>query len=121
MKSIKDFKFKIQFNLEERKNHFNNIMMKCSNKIPVIIEKAPTSKIKEFIKTKFLLPKDMKISVLIRLIRNKLDISYTTAVYLIVASKFVITGCELLSEIYQKYKDKDNFLYIRYVEQLTFG
>ena len=32
MKSIKDFKFKIQFNLDERKNYFNNIMMKCSNK-----------------------------------------------------------------------------------------
>ena len=58
MKSIKDFKFKIQFNLEERKKDFDNIMKNCTNKIPVIIEKDPTSKIKEIVKTKYLLPKD---------------------------------------------------------------
>ena len=121
MKSIKDFKFKIQFNLEERKKDFDNIMKNCTNKIPVIIEKDPTSKIKEIVKTKYLLPKVLTMYELIRFIRNKLDISYSTAIYLIVAYKFAITGCELLSEIYQKHKDKDNFLYIRYVEQLTFG
>ena len=121
MKSIKDFKFKMQFNLEERKMDFANIMKNCSNKIPVIIEKEPTSKIKEIVKTKFLLPQNLKLSELIRFIRNKLDITYTTAIYLIAAYKFAITGSELLSEIYQKYKDKDNFLYIRYSEQLTFG
>jgi len=66
MKSInKDFKYYIQFNLEERKKDFNYIMMKCSNNILVIIEKDPTSKFKE--KKKIFL----KIS---EYIRNKLEI-----------------------------------------------
>ena len=122
MKVIGQFNYKIQFNLEERKKDFEKAMKNCTNKIQVIIERGYNSTLKQIKKTKYLLPSDLKIGELMRLIHNKLELNYKTAIFLLVASKFAITGSELLSEIYKKYKDKDDkFLYISYVEQQTFG
>lgn len=122
MKMIGQFNYKIQFNLEERKKDFEKAMKNCTNKIPVIIERGYNSTLKQIKKTKYLLPSDLKIGELMRLIHNKLELNYKTAIFLLVASKFAITGSELLSEIYKKYKDKDDkFLYISYIEQQTFG
>ena len=62
------------------------------------------------------------MSELIYILREKLKINFYDAIYLIVDEKYAVTGSELLSELYCKYKDKeDNFLYLTYCEQQIFG
>ena len=62
------------------------------------------------------------MSELIYIIREKLKINKYDALYFIVDEKYAVTGSELLSELYHKYKDKeDNFLYLNYSEQQIFG
>lgn len=117
-----EFKYKLEHSLEERKKEYEKIKKNYENKIPVILEKDPNSNFNEMEKTKYLLPIDFKTSEVIFLIRNKLKLDNNYGLYLIANGKYAITGSELLSEIYEKYKDKnDNFLYINYSEQQIFG
>ena len=122
MKKNKESQYKNKYSLEERKKDFEKIIQNYSNKIPVIIEKSSNSKISKTIKTKYIFPNDLKMSELIYIIREKLKINKYDALYFIVDEKYAVTGSELLSELYHKYKDKeDNFLYLNYSEQQIFG
>lgn len=118
-----DFKFKRDNpNKEERKNECRKIKNKFPEKIPIICEKDPNSKIQEIDKTKFLVPNDLNVTQFGYMIRKRLKIGKNDAFFLLVGGKQSITGDMLLSEIYERYKDpEDEFLYITYSSELTWG
>jgi GABA(A) receptor-associated protein len=117
------FKFKEQTpDVSKRKSESTKIREKYPDRVPIICEKAPFSKLKEVDKTKYLVPYDLTAANFSFIIRKRLELSKEAALFLLVGGKHSITGDTSMSEIYEKYRDpEDGFLYIAYTSELTWG
>ena len=113
--------YKKTFTREMREKESSDIKAKNPNSIPVICEKAPNSKIKEIQKSKYLLKKNLTLEQFITILKKKLDFENTQALFLLARGKNALSGNETFSEIYDKYKDEDGFLYIYYASEEVWG
>ena len=119
---MNDFKFKAEHNLEERKQEAERILREYNNRLPIICERAPNSNLQTLKKTKFLVLADMIVSQFQFIIRRNLDLNENYALYLITKKGITLIGDKTLREIYNIHKDKeDNFLYLFYESELTWG
>ena len=110
-----NFKTKIQ-DVNQRKKMSENILQSYPDKIPIICEKDPRSKLKDIEKTKYLMPKDLTVSQFHLIIRNKIELNQEESLFLLVDGKISLVGESRLGDIYEKYANKeDGFLYIVYV------
>ena len=117
-----DFKYKLEHNLEERKQEANQILNGYKNRMPVICECAPNSNLPPLRKTKYLVPGDMTVTQFQFLIRRHLDLNEYSALYLITQKGVTIAGNQTMMEVYNIHRDKhDNFLYLFYASELTWG
>jgi len=105
---------------KERIEESKKIIEKYPDKIPIIVEKSKKSKIKDIDKNKYLVPSDMTLSQFIYVVRKRIKISSTEALFFFV-NNTLCNNSSLLSEIYNTYKDNDGFLYIAYSSENTFG
>lgn len=115
--------FKKQHPFEKRIDESKRIMEKYPTRIPVIVEMEQSSDL--FLdKRKYLIPKEMNISQFLVVIRKRIktsgELKPSESIYLI-SKKTMLTGTMTLEEIYNKYHDSDNFLYILLARQNVFG
>lgn len=117
------FKFKLQNpDAHKRLEESEKVKQRYPERIPIIIEKDPTSKIKEIDRTKFLVPNDITIADLMLIIRKKLELQKEASMFMLVNGKTSVTGQQGIKEVYENYKDKeDGYLYIAYTSELTWG
>ena len=113
--------YKKTFTKEMREKESEDIIKKNPNSIPVICEKAPQSKIKGINKTKFLIKKTFTLEQFISILKKKLNLDSTSALFLLVKGKIALAGNETFIQIYEKYKDEDGFLYIYYSSEQVWG
>ena len=117
-----EFQFKKNNDLITRKKDCQRTLEKYPDRIPVICEKDPNSKIDTISKSRYLCPLDMNVSQFTFIIRQKLNLSETSSLFLLVGGKNTITGNLTMLEVYQSYKDKeDGFLYITYASEIIWG
>jgi len=112
--------FKNKYSLEKRKEVAQRIRSKYPDRIPVIVEKSPKSKVPEIDKKKFLVPSDITIGKFIFEIRKHIPLSAEQAIFLFVKDSLP-PSADLVSTIYNQHKDEDGFLYITYSGENTFG
>jgi len=111
--------YKNNFSLIERKNTFKGITEKYADKIPIICEKHPKSKLNKIKKTRFLINNDMTLNEFKLLIEKYL--SDKSEIYIFINDKFIHANLPM-KELYNKYKDDDdNFLYCFYSETNEFS
>lgn len=117
------FKFKLQNpDTNKRAEESEKVRQKYPDRIPIIIEKDPSSQIREIDKTKFLVPNDLTVGHLLFIIRKRLELSKEASLFMLVNGKTSVTGEIGLQEVYQKHKDpEDGYLYIVYTSELTWG
>ncbi len=72
-------------------------------------------------KNKYLVPFDLTAYKFAFVIRKRIKLSEKDCVYFFVNGKYLIKGNETISEMYEKYKDNDGFLYIQYTNETTLG
>ena len=97
------------------------MLEKYPDRIPVIVERAQNQKDVPLIdKSKFLVPKDLTVGQFLYVVRKRLEIGSKESVYLFVNNILPPTS-QLMSKIYDEYKDDDGFLYITYHSERTFG
>ena len=117
-----EYNFKKTIPKEERKRQCNILLLKNPNKIPIILEKDPKSKIKDLQKSKFLIQKDFTFTQFIQMIRGLLKIPEYEALFFIAKGKHTISGNKTMGQIYDTFHDKeDGFLYIIYSSELIYG
>ena len=102
--------------VNKRKQMSEKIIKQYPDKIPIICEKDPKSKMKKIEKTKYLINKNFTVSQFSLLLRNKIELNQEESLFLLVDGKISLVGESRLGDIYEKYANKeDGFLYIVYV------
>ena len=107
--------------LNERKEKCNNILKNNPKKIPIICERHINSRFQAIKKTRYLVPEDLYLYQFSMIIRRKLNLDESEAIFLLINGKTTFSGDTLIYEIYNKCKDVDGFLYICYEGELVFG
>ena len=91
-----------------------------SDKVPIIVKRAGGSKLRELTNNKILILKSFNVYKLIMVIKKKIELDKSQAIYLFINNNLLQAG-QTLEEIYQKYVGLDGFLHIEYYEYATFG
>ena len=116
-----EFKFKKEKTLEVRRSEYEKVIKQHPDKIPIICEKAPRSKIKTIDKTKYLVEPNLSLPQFKATIRKKLDLDDKEAIFFLINGKNTLSGSDTLGTIYEKYKSRDGFLYIAYASEEIWG
>ena len=116
-----EFKFKKEKSFETRQSECEKVLKQHPDKIPIICEKAPRSKIKSIEKTKYLVEPNLSLPQFKATIRRKLNLDDKDGIFFLVNGKSSLSGNESLGTIYKDYKSKDGFLYIAYASEEIWG
>lgn len=114
---MKNYKNKTEFDF--RLNESKKILDKYPDKIPLIVEKSIGCEY-EIDKNKYLVPKDIKMQQLIFIIRKRIKIKDSEAIFIYINDKLPPSS-SYISDIYNSERDEDGFLYINYSTENTFG
>ena len=96
------------------------IKEKYNERIPIIVTRDKRSKLQDIDKNKFLAPEDLTVGQFISIIRKRIQLAESEAMYIFVNDTLPPTSASLIN-IYSKHKDEDGFLYITYCAENVFG
>jgi len=114
--------FKQVHPFEKRRTESTNIIRKYPDRVPVICERNPRSTdIPSVDKKKYLVPIDLTIGQFIYIIRKRMALDQSKALFLFVNENVLVPTSALMQAIYSQYADADGFLYISYSGENTFG
>ena len=112
--------FKEKYSFEKRKNESDKVSQKYKDRSPIIVQRHHSSDLPNVDKCKYLVPKDMTMGQFLFVIRKRIKIEASKALFIMVDNNMV-TGSSNLSIIYDDHCDEDGFLYITYTSENTFG
>lgn len=115
--------FKELYTFEKRKTHSSDIRIKYPERLPIIMQRSVNDKILgEMDKVKYLVSEELTIIEFMTILRKRLTVNKTTAIYLYNPdNKIIISGSNTMGYLYDKYKNEDGFLYIEYCGENVFG
>ena len=118
---MSDLPFKKKFDFSQRKEECERILRKYPERKPVIVENIKPDSNYQLNKRKFLVPCDLTMGEFIYVIRKRIrTLKPEEALYLYVNGN-MSSASQIISQVYDKYKDEDGFLYINYDRESTFG
>ncbi|XP_067313394.1 microtubule-associated proteins 1A/1B light chain 3C [Pseudorasbora parva] len=121
-KSMEMMPFKQRKCLATRKDEVCTIRSKFPNKLPVIVERyLREKKLPLLDKTKFLVPNELTLGQFLSLLRSKIVLETSQALYLLISGKNMSCLSTCMGEVYSQFRDPDGFLYITYASQDMFG
>lgn len=113
--------FKSEHTFEKRMKEATDIRLKHPDRIPVICEKDDKSNVPLIDKKKFLVPNNLTTGQFLYVIRKRMKMSPSEALFLMTEKGFLPPTSSTLSEIYTKNKSDDGFLYFKYTGENAFG
>lgn len=114
------FKYKTQHDLDYRKQEAQKVRDRHPDRLPVICEKVETSSITDLDKSKFLVPADLTVGQFVLVVRKRVMLEAEKAIFLFIGDT-VPANTTPMQDLYQKFKDEDGFLYVKYSGENTFG
>ena len=112
-------KWKNEHSFEKRYNDARRIKDKYPYRVPVICEQGDNN-IDILDKKKYLVPTDLTLGQFMYVIRKRLTLAPEKAIFLFINNKMMPTA-GLMGTIYEEEKDADEFLYVTYSGENTFG
>jgi len=97
----------------------SKILSKYPDKVPVIFNSANGAP--QLDKRKFIMPRDLQVSQLLYIIRQKVKLQPEKGLFLFFGKNNIANTNMLLSEVYENFKDNDGILYATYSIENTFG
>lgn len=113
--------YKEQYSFEKRLSETIKLREKYPGRIGIIIEPTPSCTFPGLQKRKYAVYNDMQCSAFMSIVRKNLDLAPEIALIFFVNGKHLITGSQLVSEVYDQYKNEDGFLYVEYCGENAFG
>ncbi len=97
------------------------IRAKYPDRIPIIVNKdIRDNDIPEIDKRKYLVPGDLTVGQFQYVIRKRIKLNQTKALFMFINGKLPATS-QLLSTVYEENKNEDGFLIVTYTGENTFG
>ena len=112
--------FKEDYDFKIRKSESDKILNKYPSRIPVIVEKSKDCILNEIDKKKYLVPRDLKMNHFLYVIRKRIQLKPSESIFLMTNNQLCPSNTEII-HIYEKFTNKDGFLYIQYTSENTFG
>jgi len=107
--------------IDDRKRESSNVIIKYPDRVPVIIDTNDTSSFNEKLdKHKFVVPDTLSVSEFIVIIRKRLKIDSTKAIFIFCGNS-ILVGSTMMRQIYDNNLEEDGFLYLFYKAESTFG
>lgn len=112
-----------KYTLAERFRECNNIIKKYPDKIPIICEKNIRDKATiDIDKHKFLVSRDINIGQFVYVIRTRLRLPPSAALFLFVGDYYtILPNSTPIIDAYDQFKNSDGFLYLTYSKENVFG
>jgi len=108
-------------NFKERCTESSNMRKRYPNRVCLYLSKYKTSTLPESEKKKYLVPQDLTVGQLIHVIRKRIKIDSTDAIFLFTESNIAPSTTIELGQVYTEHADPDGFLYMTYNTESTFG
>lgn len=96
------------------------VLCKFPDRVPVIVETHKSLKDINRDKRKYIVPQDLTVGQFVYVIRKRLKLSPEKAMFCFIGH-FLPATSNLMNSVYDKYKAKDNFLYVTVSSENTFG
>ena len=107
--------------LKDRLAESSRVLEKYPDRVPIIVNRCKhTRDIPEIDRKKYLVPKDLTVGQFMYVIRKRIKLSPEKSIYLFVDNTIPPVS-QYISTIYEHHKNNDNFLYIKYSGESTFG
>ena len=116
-----NFNFKAMYSFDKRCTESKRVMSKHPGKYPLVVEKANNSNVKEIQKNKWLVEGDLTIGQFLLTIRRQIKIDASESIFIFINNSYLPGNSETISEVYDKYKDTDGFLYMTYSKEVAYG
>jgi GABA(A) receptor-associated protein len=115
--------------LSERLIYSEKLSKNYKDCIPVVITKRQDDKILQDIdKKKYLIPKNLNLTEFLCIIRKKITLSDKQAIFVFIVvdngpkrTSLLVPHNRTFGELYDEYHSDDNFLYMIYTTENTFG
>lgn len=121
--SAEQFHFKADNPFDQRRDIADKIRVKFPDRVPVIIERARSanSNVPDISKKKFLVPADTTVGKFLFEVRKQMHLTPEQAIFLFVGNGVLPPTAALMSQIDDRFRDDDGFLYVTYSGENTFG
>ena len=108
--------------INDRLKYSTRLINKYRDCVPVIIKKNINDKILQDIdKEKYLIPKNLNLSEVLISIRKRIKLDSNKAIFIFVGNGVLAPLNRDMLSIYNEYRSEDNFLYMVYTTENTFG
>lgn len=113
--------FKSSHTLAQRKEESQRVKDRYPDRMPIICERsAMCTQVPELDKTKYLVPRDLTVAQFMYVIRKRIKLNADRALFVFI-NNTIPPSAALLSDVYERNKDEDGFLYVTYSGEQTFG
>tara|TARA_B100000795_G_scaffold267830_2_gene253484 strand:+ start:65 stop:418 length:354 start_codon:yes stop_codon:yes gene_type:complete len=112
----------IEKNKEKIKESVKRIIDRYPDKIPVFVKRGRSDKcLKDIEQNKFIIPEDITIAQFMNILRKRIKLEPTIALYLFINGSVLPAQTATMSSLYETYKNEELLLEIDYCGENTFG
>lgn len=121
LRKNKQTAFHRDHSFEKRKGEASRILKKYPDRIPVIVQRTEgNASLPDIDKKKYLVPNDLTVGQFVYVIRKRIKLTTEQAIFIYVNNTLPASS-SLISQLYQQQKDDDDFLYVQFSGENTFG
>ena len=106
--------------MQHRVDEARRIALKYPDRVPVIVQRDPRSKLTLIDKNKFLVPEDLSYAQFMFVIRKRIRLKQSESLFMLCNGQLP-TSSSLMREVQKRYAAPDGFTYLTYTGENTFG
>ncbi|CAK5045202.1 unnamed protein product [Meloidogyne enterolobii] len=112
--------YKEENKFEKRRAEGEKIKRKYPDRIPVIVEKAPKSRLRDLDKKKYLVPSELTVGQFYFLIHKRIHLRPEETLFFFV-NTLIPQTMTTMGQLYTDHHEEDLFLYIAYSDENVYG
>ncbi|XP_038650027.1 gamma-aminobutyric acid receptor-associated protein-like [Scyliorhinus canicula] len=114
------FQYQSEQPFEVRRAEGEKIRAKYPDKVPVIVERSPNTRVAELDKKKYLVPSDLTVGQFCFLIRKRIQLRPEEALFFFINDMLPPSSATMV-QIYEEHHEEDSFMYMAFSNESVYG